>query len=70
MQLGISTLERAFQIARSGEAKNVEQLRRLLQREGYDSFQIQGRLLFKQLSDAMRTRADTSAARMRFDGTL
>jgi hypothetical protein len=49
-----STLMRAFEIARSGEARDVERIRTALSREGYDQHQIFGRTLCKQLSDIIR----------------
>ena len=49
MKIGVSTLERAFEIARSGLARDVEEIRRALQREGYNAKEIEGPGLRKQL---------------------
>jgi hypothetical protein len=45
----LSTLERAFQIARSGEVLDIQQLKRAVKKEGYAADQIHGRALSKQL---------------------
>jgi hypothetical protein len=44
-----TTLERAFQIARSGRAPTVGRIKRALADEGYDQRQIEGQSLTKQL---------------------
>ena len=41
MKNGVSTLERAFEIARSGNVRGIEELRTALRDEGYD--QMSGR---------------------------
>jgi hypothetical protein len=45
----ITTLERAFQIARSGYASSVVEIKDALRKEGYSLEQISGRVLSKQL---------------------
>jgi hypothetical protein len=45
----LSTLERAFQIARSGEVLDIQQLKRAVKKEGYAADQIHGRAISKQL---------------------
>jgi hypothetical protein len=45
-----TTLERAFEQARSGQFDTVTQLRRSLSNDGYDRFQVDGRALIRQLS--------------------
>jgi hypothetical protein len=45
----MTTIERAFFLARSGECKRVDDVIKRLDREGYDGRQIQGPLLRKQL---------------------
>jgi hypothetical protein len=37
MDLNLSALERAFQLARSGQVSNVEDIRKRLKQEGYDA---------------------------------
>jgi hypothetical protein len=44
-----STLERAFDLARSGTCHNVEAIKKRLDREGYAGHQIEGRTLRIQL---------------------
>jgi len=38
----VSALERAFQIAKSGQAAEVDDIRKLLRREGYDDRVVNG----------------------------
>jgi hypothetical protein len=45
----LSTIERAFQIARSGHASNVQEIKDALRKEGYMPEQISGPVLSKQL---------------------
>jgi hypothetical protein len=44
-----TTLEKAFQLARSGKCLSLGDLMKKLRVEGYDTFQIQGPILKKQL---------------------
>ncbi|TLG79320.1 hypothetical protein [Methylocystis sp. B8] len=50
----MTTLERAFILARSGECSCVAALVKRLDREGYDGRQIYGSLLRKQLRDLIK----------------
>ncbi len=52
-----SALERAFELARSGQVKNVDQIKAKLSREGYDQEQIFGKTLTRQLGDLIRQEA-------------
>jgi len=52
-----TTLERAFEIARSGTCRQIGELKRRLQHEGYDVRQIDGPRLLQQLRELM-TAAD------------
>lgn len=45
----ISSVERAFELARSGNARDVEAIRRQVAREGYDGEHIYGLALSRQL---------------------
>ena len=54
MDSGISAIERAFQLARSGRVKDIDEVRRVLRDEGYDARQLQGPSLLKQLRDAIK----------------
>jgi hypothetical protein len=49
-----SALERAFEIARSGEYPTIELIVRHLNKEGYDSEQVFGPVLAKQLNTLIR----------------
>jgi hypothetical protein len=49
MNHNITSLERAFQLAESGECDSVPDLKKRLQAEGYSTSQIVGRELFRQL---------------------
>jgi hypothetical protein len=49
MNQNISALERAFAIARSGQAATVDEIKAALNREGYLSNQLEGPLLRSQL---------------------
>jgi hypothetical protein len=42
-------MERAFELARSGECKTIKEIQRQLKREGYDPDLIEGRSLIVQL---------------------
>lgn len=44
-----TTLERAFELARSGEHPNLQAIRRQLQAERYSTAQLVGPALFRQL---------------------
>jgi hypothetical protein len=50
MDQNISTLERAFQLAKSGLYATVEDVKRKLKKEGYSVNQIAGNALQKQLN--------------------
>ena len=49
MDYRISVLERAFQLASSGECSSVPEIRKHLKEEGRPGDQIIGRMLLKQL---------------------
>lgn len=55
-----STIERAFEIADSGDAATIERLARLLAQEGYALNMLTGPLLLKQLRRQIAARAGTS----------
>ena len=54
MQQGKTTIERAFEMARSGRFKDVGGLKIAISREGYAASQISGRTLLKQLREAIQ----------------
>jgi hypothetical protein len=49
MDHSVTALERAFQIANSGDCKSVTDLKKRLRKEHYSLNKITGRTLFKQL---------------------
>jgi hypothetical protein len=49
MDHNVTALERAFQLARSGECGTVQVIRERLKREGYSTMQIVGYSLTRQL---------------------
>jgi hypothetical protein len=55
MQLNVSCVERAFQIARSSGFTRMEDVRQQLKHEGYTdhSFQLQGPTIRRQLQSTM-----------------
>ena len=55
-------IERAFELARSGHFKGVEEIRKEIRREGYTAKQLDGPALAKQLREAMK-KAREGAAR-------
>ncbi len=50
----MTALERAFQLAKSGQVSRVEEITNALYREGYSRDQIQGSVLRRQLSDLIK----------------
>ena len=55
MDPNLSALERAFQLARSGQVSNVEDIRKRLKQEGYDSRAVDvGRSLQSQLRELIK----------------
>lgn len=51
----MTALERAFQLARSGEVSGLPDIRKALSREGYNGNQIEGPTLTRQLADLIKT---------------
>jgi hypothetical protein len=51
----MTALERAFQLAKSGQVSGVEEIRRSLDREGYSGNQIHGPILKRQLTGLVKT---------------
>lgn len=57
-----TSLERAFELARSGRYLTMDHIRTKLKAEGYDFRQLEGRVLSKQLVEIMQ-KAHTNANR-------
>ena len=55
----ITTVERAFQLAKSGHFDRIYTLKRQLTVEGYDEYQIAGDSLLKQLKSLIRAARST-----------
>lgn len=57
-----TTVERAFELARSGACSSVNDLRQRLRREGYDSvhLHLHGASINKQLVDLMHAAKESS----------
>jgi hypothetical protein len=52
----VSALERAFQLARSGRVSNIDDIRKILKREGYDLIDLfVGPSLKSQLRELIKT---------------
>ncbi len=45
----MTALERAFQLAKSGQVATVTELKTTLKREGFDALQLEGASLMRQL---------------------
>jgi hypothetical protein len=54
MDQKMTALERAFQLAKSGEVAGLTDIVTSLNREGYSGSQIEGPLLKRQLSDLIK----------------
>ena len=54
MEANLSALERAFQLARSGQVTDVRDIKAQLKREGYDFGQITGSALIRQLQGVIK----------------
>jgi len=54
MRNGISSVERAFQLARTGNFRTMQRLKSALSGEGYNAYEIQGPILTGQLTRIMR----------------
>ena len=54
-----TALERAFQLARSGDYANLSALKDQLRLEGHPTNQIEGATLMKQLRDLLKASRDT-----------
>ena len=60
----VGVIERAFELARSGEYRSLEELKRRLSREGYESVasHLAGRLTKGQLTAMMTAAAGEASA--------
>ncbi len=51
MQNRLTTLERAFELARSGDCRSTDEIRKRLNAEGYSGQQVTGPTLLRQLRE-------------------
>ena len=61
MDMRLTALERAFELARSGTCSTVSDIVRRLKQEGYSVTQVEGRSLKRQLEGLIRTAQETSS---------
>lgn len=54
MKPNTTSLERAFELAKSGQYLTMDHIRTKLKAEGYDFRQLEGRVLSKQLVEIMQ----------------
>jgi hypothetical protein len=54
MNIEVTALERAFQLAKSGNYFSVGEIKKRLRKEGFSIAQITGRTLTKQLTELIR----------------
>lgn len=54
MDTNKTTLERAFELARSGRYHGISELKRAISAEGYTASQLDGPSLRRQLNDLMK----------------
>jgi hypothetical protein len=53
--MSVTALERAFQLARSGQVSGLSEIAKALRSEGYSTGQIEGPILRRQLADLIKT---------------
>ena len=56
MDHGMTALERAFQLARSGQVSTIAEIKQSLKRDGYSAIQVDGPSLRRQLMGLIRAR--------------
>jgi hypothetical protein len=54
MDYRVTTLERAFQMAQSGQYSSVGEIKKQLMVEGFSVSQVTGRVLLRQLNDLIK----------------
>jgi DUF1009 family protein len=54
MKPGVSAIERAFQLARSSSVRDVAEIIKALDREGYNSRVVEGKVIRVQLRDLIK----------------
>jgi hypothetical protein len=69
MNVRMTALERAFQLARSGRVAGLTEIISSLNREGYSAKQIEGRVLRRQLGELIKA-ARTQTAEAERQGVI
>ena len=64
----MTTMERAFDLARSGKFTTLTEIITTLDREGYSASQIQGPLLKRQLTDLIKAARQDPGAEVKRRG--
>ncbi len=59
MHYRMTALERAFQMARSGEYASIAEIKKQLQAEGFSAAQVTGRVLSRQLRELIKVAQKT-----------
>jgi hypothetical protein len=62
MDQGTTALERAFELARSGDHRSIDQIKQRLRAEGYSDAQVTGGTLSRQLRALIRSARNVKAA--------
>lgn len=62
MNYRLTALERAFELARSGQYASVAEIKKQLLAEGFSISQVTGGVLSRQLKDLIRAAQETRAA--------
>ena len=61
MKPGVTAIERAFQLARSGSVRNIRDIKKALKREGYSLEPIEGRTLNRQLNKIIEAERESAS---------
>jgi hypothetical protein len=61
----ITELERAFQLAKSGECRSVDEIRKKLSSEGYYATQVTGKGLLRQLQGIIAAELEARSAALK-----
>lgn len=69
MDQGMTALERAFHLAKSGRVAGLTDIVTSLKRDGYSAWQIEGPLLKRQLTDLIKAARASGTSTARADNT-
>ncbi len=68
MDARVTELERAFQLAQSGECRSVDEIRKKLTAEGYYATQVTGKGLLRQLQNIIAAEFEARTAALKRPG--